>query len=288
MAQTKREIPNEGPMGDLIDALAPINNKCRQTDGIDKVEHVWELGDALLSAVPDPDDRLLREINHLSYITRDLLRYGLIVRRSWNQRADLRRQFPQLARYTLFREALPFLKGDRCGIDDTTHAEIVRRLNEQDQNETKTFLKKLKQKAIGRTHSKGKAAARMADFADEMKNAVLRMFDLADQAPAELLTIGAEIGVSNLQRLSQLSIVIAEDSKGLSSFEHSAAWLAPFSTIAACLTKARDASPEDRSGFRKALGAMLLMETADLLNALRTPESFAAWKKRRKIGFSLK
>jgi hypothetical protein len=145
MAKAKSVSSGDYPaLGKPIDRLGPINNKCRQSDGVEKVESLWDLGDALLASVAGADDALLREINDRSYITRDLLRYGLIIRRGWSQRADLRRQFPKLRHYVLFREALPFLKGDRCGIDDNTHREILRRLNEDSPSETKAFLKDLK------------------------------------------------------------------------------------------------------------------------------------------------
>ncbi|MCH7987835.1 MAG: hypothetical protein IID46_01655, partial [Planctomycetes bacterium] len=110
MAKSKTESEQPATqIGELIDRLGPINNKCRSAEGIDKVELLWELGDALLDFAPQADDQLLREIHARSYITRDIMRYGLIIRRGWLKREDLRGRFPRLSRYSLFREALPFL-----------------------------------------------------------------------------------------------------------------------------------------------------------------------------------
>ncbi len=57
MAKTKTE--NDQPatqIGDLIDRLGPINNKCRSADGIDKVELLWDIGDTLLDSA-NPGER---------------------------------------------------------------------------------------------------------------------------------------------------------------------------------------------------------------------------------------
>jgi hypothetical protein len=119
-----------GRLGNLIDKLGPINNACRNAVGIEKVELLWDLGHTLLRIAPDADDKLLWAINERSYITRNLLRYALIIRRSWPERIVLRQTFPRLSHYSLFREALPFLKGDRCGISDDEYRSIVGRLND--------------------------------------------------------------------------------------------------------------------------------------------------------------
>ena len=107
------------------------------------------MGDAVLTAFPDADDAVLWGVTRRSYMTRDFLRYALIIRRGWGERSALRRTFPRLAHYTLFREALPLLKGDRSGVDEEVYQDVVRRLNCGPLAETKVHLQALKAKAIG-------------------------------------------------------------------------------------------------------------------------------------------
>jgi hypothetical protein len=164
MAKAKsKDRQTEVPLSELVERLGPINTQCRAAEGVEKVELLWHLGDALLKIAPGANDHLLRAIHEHSYITRDILRYGLIIRRGWNSRADLRKQFPTLSRYSLFREALPFLKGDRCGIDDKLFASMVEHLNNAGTTTAKEFLKKLKEERIGRQHKKGRATDRMSE-----------------------------------------------------------------------------------------------------------------------------
>ncbi|MCI0525272.1 MAG: hypothetical protein L0Y75_08435, partial [Acidobacteria bacterium] len=70
-------------LGGLIEQLGPLNNHWRDCSQADKVLTLWDMGEVLLRSSPNPSDALLWEIQGRSYLTRNLLRYALIVRRSW-------------------------------------------------------------------------------------------------------------------------------------------------------------------------------------------------------------
>lgn len=268
-------------LGALIDQLGPINNSCRRLDGIDKVERLWDLGDALLRFDPDAKDELLWTVAERSYLTRDLLRYALIIRRSWRDRTDLRRVLPRLTQYSLFREALPFLKGDRCGISDGTYNDILARLNRGDGQQTKDFLRQLKGRKIGRKHKKGQAITKMSEVAETVRTAIKQLFDLAKRDPKQIAAERKAMGAEALLILSQWCMAVSEDNTSALSSLQPTAWPPPFGPLGNGMLMVSRASREDRAGFRKALGSMILMEAADLLNALRSDERLAEWKRRR-------
>jgi hypothetical protein len=269
-------------LGPLIDRLGPINNAARAADGVGKVELLWDLGEAILAAYPQADDSILWAISARSYITRDLLRYALIVRRAWTDRAAFRETFPRLTQYALFREALPFLKGERCGIDDDTYQDIVARLNGKGRpGEVKEFLLSLKSKKVGRKHRKGQAKARMTPVAEPIRAGVQAAFTAAVAGGEAVATIRLQLGDGWLLRLAQWFMAAADDT----TFEPTpdgSGLPEPFSPLAAALAQVGVASREDRAGFRKAVGVPLLMDGADLFNALRSDEQLKQWRLRRK------
>src|SRR2546423_15688658 len=116
---------NNVDFGALIEQLGPLNNRWRRSPPSEKVLTLWAMGEVLLMAHPNPSDSLLWEIQKRSYIPRVVLRYALIVRRSWPNRQDLEALVTDLRSYTVFREALPFLKGKREGIDDATYLRVL-------------------------------------------------------------------------------------------------------------------------------------------------------------------
>jgi len=275
--------PAERRLGPLIDRLGPINNACRSADGIDKVELLWDLGDAVLSFDPEASDEVLWLISDRSYITRDLLRYGLIIRRAWPDRSDLRRTFPELKSYSLFRAALPFLKGNRCGITDADYQGILVRLRRRATQETKLFLQGLKRKNIGRAHKKGKAVAKMGETAAAVRKAIGELLDLAGADVTRIADARRAIGADGLLVLSQWCMAVAEDSSIPETRCDHFSWPEPFVALGRNLRFVNATSRDERAGFRKAVGPVTLMEAADLLNALRSDERLQHWNQRRRL-----
>jgi len=265
-------------LGQLIEKLGPLNNQWRDGSQAEKALALWEMGEALLKSVSDPADKLLWEIQSRSYLTRITLRYALIVRRGWKTRGELEKLTHGLRSYTIFREALPFLKGDREGIDETTYRQVVSQLSSTDTKAAIAYLKKLKAKKIGRRQHRGVSAAGIRESASDFLQALsnLEAAASADDAaePADALV-----------PLSQIAVAIATE-------EPIAGWplastVLPerLSSVAEPLRQAVQSGRSALSAFRKAVGAERLMQAADLLNSLRSTESLAEWQTRRGIKF---
>lgn len=289
--KSKRTPPADGAgdarLGRLIDRLGPINNSCRAADGITKVELLWDLGDAVLAAYPDADDGVLWAVSSRSYITRDLLRYALIVRRGWTDRASLRATFPTLEHYTLFREALPFLKGDRCGIGDNDYRDIVGRLNGGGQPAVvKEYLLALKAGKVGRKHHKGQAKSRMTPAAEPVRAGVQAALAAATAGGGAVAEVRRLVGDGWLLRLAQWCLAAADDTP-FAPADDGGGLAAPYGPLAAALARVGNASREDRAGFRKAVGVTTLMDGADLFHALRTDAGLEQWRARRAVRLRL-
>jgi hypothetical protein len=286
MAKSKSNIDQTNvPLGELVDRLGPINNRYRKADGIEKVEALWDLGEALIGIAPSANDQLLKRIHEHSYITRDILRYGLIVRRGWDSRDDLRKQFPTLSRYSLFRAALPFLKGDRYGVNQELHAQLIKELNSGDTKKAKAFLTHLKEEKIGRTHKKGQAAGRMSGATATLQRAMRELFSLVENKPDDLITLAQKVDDQNIVRLSQACVAIAQGGQ-TPNVDLLSDGPEPINSIGSALKIVMSSSRDDQNGFRKAVGALVLMQLGDLLNAIRSEGRFQQWRERRRLSLS--
>ena len=279
--QAKPNASGTVDLGRLIEQLGPLNNQWRDGSQAEKALALWEMGEVLLRSVSDPTDKLLWEIQGRSYLTRITLRYALIVRRGWRTRGELERLIRGLRSYTVFREALPFLKGNREGIDETTYRQVVSLLSNPDTRAAIAYLKKLKAKKIGRQHQKGSGGAGIQEHA---RNFLQALPQLEAAAFADDLAEPADA----LIRLSQITVAIATEEPIAEWPLASAALPERLSSLAEPLRLAIQGGRSALSAFRKAVGAERLMQAADLLNSLRSGETLAERRRRRGAKLSLK
>jgi len=236
------------------------------------------MGDVLLMAHPKPSDSLLWEIQRRSYITRVVLRYALIVRRSWPIRGDLEELVTGLRSYTVFREALPFLKGKREGIDAPTHARVLTLLRSANTQNAVQQIKDLKSRAIGRRHKKGASVAAVRDSA-------LKLTQALDQLEHEVVS-GERTDFSEtpetLSLLSSLAVAIATG-EGVDNLQQLKLTGVVLRELAGPLVAVIRSGPAAVSAFRRAAGSRRLMEAADLLNSGRSEQDLNQWKRRHSL-----
>lgn len=262
-------------IGLLIQELGPLNNRWRGENPASKVLTLWDMGDVLLRLVVDPNDQLLWNIQERSYITRTVLRYALIMRRGWAQRAVLERLVQGLQSYTIFREALPFLKGDHAGIDEETYRRVVMLLYDNDTQRSLAFLKHLKSHNINREHKKGASTLKVENEVNAFNSALVELKASISSAGENLSAEQRKMVVS----LSQMTLAIAtgETIKQIPSPTMSDDWtVSLYQPLVKVLGGGRGAI----SAFRKMIGADHLMQAADLLNSMRDERSFIEWRQR--------
>jgi len=282
MNKKPKENPGAG-LGTLIEQLGPLNNRWRHGNPAEKVLTLWDMGDVILKLVPNPSDPLLWEIQEKSYITRSVLRYALIVRRGWKHRNILDDLVRGLRNYTVFREALPFLKGNREGIDDNTHSKVVSLLSSPNTREAIGYLKKLKAQKIGRQHKKG---ASVTGIREEVVNFMQALAQLESEVAHGLMK---ELPASpdTLVALSQIAMALATEEviKNLPAAVKEAKERLP--RLAGPLIVAAQGGRTSAAAFRKIVGAERLMQAADMLNSMRTEEALAEWRRRHAVKLSL-
>lgn len=275
MKRNTKESLSPSQLGILIEQLAPLNNRWREGNQSEKVLTLWAIGEVLLGATEDPADDLLWEIQDRSYITRSLLRYALIVRRAWEDQKMLAELVQGLSNFTVFREALPFLKGDREGIDEKTYRQVVLLIRQPDARSAIGEIKKLKKRQIGRHHHKGASREGVQELA---KTFVVEMQQIEGKVRSG--STSSCMQAEELMSLSQMTMAIATgEVVQMPEASHISA-SAPFTSVVNILTTVIRGGRVSISAFRQRIGAERLMEAADLLNSLRTEQTLADWYRR--------
>jgi hypothetical protein len=269
-------------MGKLIERLGPLNNRWREADPSEKVLLLWDMGEIMLRYTPDPTDALLWDLQGRSYLTRNILRYALIVRRNWKQRSQLGQLADGLTSFTLFREALPYLKGDREGIDHGTYQSIIRQLRQQDTAAALKRIKDIKAKTPKRRHKKGRAVSGVRDSASQFDAALKRLEQMAvSDGRDSVRNLG-----NSLINMSQVSMGMASDEAIARKHLLDAPLPSPLNELRDSLAAALSGGRASVVGFRKTVGGERLMQAADLLNSLRSDAGLTEWKRRNAVRVS--
>lgn len=274
---SRRRSASEINLGELIARLSPVNNRWREGDPDAKVLAIWDMGDELLKTVDDPKDNLLWEIQDRSYMTRNMLRYALIVRRGWGSRSELKRLVKGLRSYTLFREALPFLKGDRQGVDTSTYDRVASLLAARDSRAAIEELRSLKRRVIGRKHRKGTAMEEAKDDAARF----LAAYAAVVQAARDGTQLREPLGDEALVLLSQGSMAAALGNADERLVPPLSRWEDVSPDLIQPLCAALAGGRSTVSAFKKVVGPERLIAAADLFNSLRSAEGVEAWRARR-------
>lgn len=273
--------------GSLIQQLGPVNNRFREAEGVEKIVALWLMGDIIFKGTGSGSlDKVFWEINKRSFITRDVLRYASIVRNEWGTEADITEKFASVKKFSLFREALPFLKGDRQGIDEETFTKVMQVISTDNLSDAKEYLSKLKEQYIGRTSKKGVSKTKVASDSQIINNFVKDLIIRVLENESLTGILRNELGDELLQKVSQTfyglatersvpQINVPSDSKEWHNFVEA-------------LVNISNGNREEKSAYRKLTGALNLMEWADFFNALRLESDYNEWKQRSKIAIKVR
>ena len=132
---------------DLIEQITPHNNRYRDLvksseGGTEILILMWKVGETIESFIKEQDVKphnLYWQIYgkaeglKISYITRDFLSYCLRIKKYFPNTSDISNRFPNLQKYTLFREAFLLLENLRFKLSQDEEMEIIKVLNSKNE-----------------------------------------------------------------------------------------------------------------------------------------------------------
>lgn len=147
---------NQETITNLIDEIAPINNRIRESKGAEKISLLWDMGNVFFAHQIKNIHPIAWEIQRQSYITRDLISYAFRIRHKWSNKENLKTLFRQNTNYTLFREAFPLIENRKYLLKKEEMADLLALINSNNPVEAKKAILKIKSKIIGVKNDRSK------------------------------------------------------------------------------------------------------------------------------------
>lgn len=276
----------------LIVEISPYNNKYREgiknnLKGTHILKIMWDVGNILkenrINHVHSVAWKIYGKSKNIrrSYITRDFLSYCARVRKLFKKRDDIEKKFPNLNKYSLFREAFPLLDNPEYKTTYAEKKEIIRILN------SNIPFKKTKELIIRKKRSKriikNPRTQRLKELKDQVSdfNSIYKKLkDLyLEQNINDILTYKKQFRDTDLKNISKFCIALSREGF---SFPEIKDKIEKFPKLWKNFIKSiyyfSNKSIETRNRFRKMVGTSKIINIAEMINSLRDIESIKNMK----------
>lgn len=297
----KNNPPLKNDLFGLIEEITPFNNLYRDlvkngASGTQVLEAMWVIGDKL--------DRFMQrnmikphnlywqiygkaEGLKTSYITRDFLSYCLRVRRYFKKSDDVSKKFPNLQRYSLFREAFPLLGNPKYKLSDDQESTLIRLLNSnKSPQEIKEVIQKLKSSKIGITNTRTQRLDEIKPLADNFVTVYNHLYSLIKvNDVSELNKFTTLFGKEFLKVLSGTVSALTQENLYVPEIEISNQSALPreWQKFINDLKYLLSSALEVRNRFRRIVPPRKIFELADMLNVLTINDGVDNYRKRKNI-----
>lgn len=267
-------------IGNLIEEIGPLNNKIRMLDGWERLSLMWDIGDIFFRhGIRGRIHPIAWEIQHKSYITRDLVSYCFRIRRKWPDKAILYELFHSLKSYSTFREALPLIENEKYILSEAEVKEIIKWLNGDDIRRAKEEIRKLKKQYIDKKNDRARRLIEVEEEAECFNNFFNYIKKMVMEENKEEIKKIKSIGNDKLLKLAQVLLAISNDNySGPPEVNKTSNSLV--NSIINSLLPISLAKKEKKARFRRLVSSKCLIDAADILISIRNDEGLDQIKKR--------
>lgn len=273
---------SEDLIKNLITEITPYNNKYRlgikdNLKGTYILEIMWDVGNIMKKYKIDHVHNIAWKIYgkskniRRSYITRDFLSYCYRVRRLFKKKSDIRKQFPNLSKYSLFREAFPLLDNPEYNITGKEKKEIITILN------SNIPFKKAKELIIKKKRSKkiikNPRTQRLKELEEQVSNFISLYKELKnlylEQDINDILTYRKQFKDIDLKNISKFCIALSQEGFYFPNIEYQNGELPDlWKNFISSISFFSNKSVETRNRFRRIVGASKIINMAEMMNSL--------------------
>lgn len=274
-----------GDVQELIEEIAPLNNAYRSAvrstavDGAGVLEIMWDAGEVLAGAGVKKVDPVAWQIygrtkeRRRSYITRSFVVYCFRVRRYFPAREDIRKQFPALARYSLFREALPLLDNRKYALAGAEREGLVKLLNSgRDPRKIREEIAGIKRGRVGERDARD---SRLKELEGASAVILARHQELveinASRDKKKIRALRRRLGDDTLLGLSRLCLpLFSEEFPAPDCVIDCAGLKGAWRVFCDALSETVAGGPATRNRMRRLVRPVVFMELAEMLSAARS------------------
>ena len=265
----------------LIEEITPYNNLYRVgiragLDGKSILEIMWDVGEILIKngvkkihpvawAIYGKERGIRR-----SNITRDFLSYCFRIRKYFSSKETIGKMFPNLRRYSLFREAFPLLENPKYQLSKEQREGLIKLLNSnQCEQFIKQEIKKLKKVIINKHNDRRQRLTEALPYKknfDEIFNEVRLLLEENNKRKEFV----EKIGRNTLDQLSQLCLAFTQEGLMFPKIDeiHIMKLEGKWKEFVLNLVNLSKASIENRNRFRRVVSVSKIIELAEMIHEL--------------------
>lgn len=279
----------------LIEEIAPLNNSYRESikknlRGAEVIEIMWDVGEILFKHKINKLHPIAWKIYgrekglRRSYITRDFLSYCFRIRKFFESKSSIKKEFPTLQRYSLFREAFPLLENPKYELNEKEKKNLTALLNSSlHYSEIKRRVIKIKKAKIQIYNDRRQRLHEMAPLRDHFVKMYKLLYKTIKDGDVEnAKAIRNDVGEEMLSQLSNLCLSFIQEGLAFPAIERSqleevgADWQ---QLLDSCISLS-ESNIETRNRFRRLVPISRIMEMAEMINAVKTDEGFYLLKEK--------
>ena len=271
-------------VGTLIEKIGPLNNICRSSNvhPVKKIVTMWEVGDILFKAGIKNIHPIAWEIDRKSYITRDFLSYCYRIRGHWKSKEDLRKDFPNLKSYIVFREALPLIENEKFRLEGEKLKDLLNLVNKERSTLALRKIKELKKSIIGfknpRTQRIGEVSEHVKVF-NEIRKELLESLEDDER----IKKIRNSLGEEGLLNLSKVCLALSQEGFPYPEKISMREWPEKYKKFGEVLYDLVNKDKDFRNRFRRFVKGFNLTELSDIFNSIITDHGLKNLRQRMKL-----
>lgn len=297
-SKTNEDIPKE-ELFNIINSITPLNNKYRdlskaQNTGNQILRIMWQVGDLLEHFIAKHEIKphflywqIYGKAEGLrnSYITRDFMSYCLRIRRYFNNVELISKDYPNLKKYSLFREAFPLLENSKYKLVSDDIDKIKHLLNSDlPTTEIKKYLVNYKKIHIGKTNTRTQKLSELKEASTIFLTAYQQVSHLAINGNENEISYFKQLFPDSfIKILSQAVSALTQENLYVPELKkypvNSKEWQAFIINLQYLL----NATVEVRNRFRRIVKAKVIFEFAEILNALASEQELKDFRLSKNI-----
>ncbi|MFO7846793.1 MAG: hypothetical protein R6V27_09550 [Balneolaceae bacterium] len=284
---------------ELIEEITPLNNEYRigikaNLPGNEILKIMWDAGEILVSKGIKNIHPIAWKIYgkekglRRSYITRDFLSYCFRIRKYFKNKSEIDKKFPNLQRYTLFREALPLLDNPKYSLSSEEKRKLLDLLNSNKSYQViKNEIIKTKRKKHRIYNDRRQKLGEVIPIKDNFIKIYEEIFKIVENNEyQEIEKLKADVGAGNLLKFSQFCLSLTQE--GLSFPELKKEKIKKlddhWEIFGENLIELSNADEEKRNRFRRVIPISKIMGLAEMLKGITTNEGFSRLVKKWEAG----
>lgn len=289
------EVIKKEELYNIINSITPLNNKYRDlvktnNSGNQILCIMWQVGDILdkFIAIHQIKPHFLywniygkAEGLRNSYITRDFLSYCLRIRRYFNSCELILKEYPNLKKYSLFREAFPLLENPKYRLVSEDIEKIKHLLNSDlSAAEIKKYIINYKKLLIGKTNTRTQKLSELKEISNTFLEAYQQVSQLVISGNVdEINSFRRLFPNSCIKTVSQAISALTQENLFVPELKHLTIRPKEWKSLLVSLNYLFNSSVEVRNRFRRLVKPKIIFEFAEILNAITSDEELNNFKR---------